>query len=101
MSLREHLPTNRRPDDPLYTTNVMTYELGALVKCLLYARHQGTLGHVLERKAYLKEAEHKLGSLVTQARLLAEELAWSWTDLLEDGKATFIDRMEELRKDRI
>lgn len=91
MSLREHL-SKHRPDDPMYTFVVMTWELGNICRSYVRANHKGSS----EAKAYLQEGRMALADLVTQCRLLAEEMDLDWDGLVTDGEEAFLERMKDI-----
>ena len=86
--LRELMPDRTYNfNDPLRTAHVMTYELGDLVKGLVYS---------LYSKGHAEEARIALADLVTMSRLLAEQKDWDWEELLADGEERFQYRMKEI-----
>jgi len=70
------MPAAAKPTDPLTTCNIMTYELGAVVNGLVYARHKRSWGDLKGAASYTANARINLADLVTQCQLLAEQLGW-------------------------
>ncbi len=95
-TLRSALPPGR-PDEPLYTCNVLSYEVGELIKCLIYSRHRQENEDDRGHRAYTVLGRIALADALTQCRLLAEEMAWDFEELLVDGKERFLERMSEIR----
>lgn len=95
--LREAVPTKYRPDDPMYTFVVMTGELGSLCKQYIRSQHY----YISDRKmsaAYMAECRQALADLITQCRLLVEELSLDWDGLIRDGEEAFRERMKDIVK---
>ena len=70
--------------------NIVTYELGSLVKCLLYAnryKDKSTL--------YLAYARTELGDLLVQLQLLCEKKGWNMAVLLREGAENMRIKLEE------
>lgn len=94
--LRDLMPCEARPDDPLWTTNIMSYELGSVVKGLVYAGHKEVHGEEKSVRAHLANARIGLADLITQCHVLAEQMGWNWLELKNDGRERFEERMREL-----
>lgn len=94
--LRDYMPAAAKPEDPLRTTTIMTYELGSIIRALIYAKHEHSQGNVVSVNAYLTTARIGLADLITQARLLAEQMGWKWFELENDGEERFRERMKEI-----
>lgn len=88
-----------KPEDPIWTTTIMTYELGSMIRALTKARNKSAYCDKDGERAYLAEAKVELADLLTQGYLLAEQMGWKRIDLENDGKERFIERMEEYRKE--
>jgi len=96
--LKELMPPEAGPDDPLRTTNIMTYELGGLVKSLIYADHKRRQGEDDSYAARVADARICLADLLTQGYVLAEQMGWKRIDLENDGKERFEERMREIEE---
>ena len=94
MSLRREL-TKYRPDDPMFTFVVMTWELGSICRQYVRAQHYFTADRKLSN-TYKAECRMALADLITQCRLLAEELNHNWDDLVKDGEEAFKERMKDI-----
>lgn len=94
--LRDLMPCEANPDDPLWTTNIMTYELGSVIKSLVYARHKEVHGEGKSMRAHLANARIEFADLITQCQVLAEQMEWNWLELKNDGRERFEERMREL-----
>lgn len=93
----EEMPPEAKPGDPFWTTNIMTYELGSLIRALV-RRHIKVSQHDEKgANSYLQEARIELADLITQCRVLAEEMGWKWFELKIDGHERFVERMQEIR----
>jgi len=88
-----------KPDDPIWTTTIMTYELGSVIRALCKARNKDTWGDEKGAKAYLAEARIELADLLTQAYFLAEQMKWGRRELEKDGIERFEQRMSEYEKE--
>ena len=89
MTLRDRL-SKHRPDTPEATFIVMMWELGGL--CRSYQRAMLHSDDVI-RRSYLAEARMSLADLITQCKLLAEQLGYDWGGLVKDGEEAFVERM--------
>lgn len=96
--LLEKIPKSD-PSTPLKTTSIMTYELGSVIKALVYAEHSQLEEDT--RKAYVVSAYLDFVDLITQARILAEQLDWDWSIAVSFGEERFDERMQELREGTI
>jgi len=94
--LVEKAPPLAKPEDPIWTTTIMTYELGSLIRALVKASHKSAWGKKNEERAYLAEAKIGLADLLTQGYFLAEQMGWKRIDLENDGLERFCERMKEL-----
>jgi NTP pyrophosphatase (non-canonical NTP hydrolase) len=100
--LRDIMPASAGPEEPLHTTNVMLYELGSLTRCLVRMHHRTARGVGDEGTRALKAtARIELADLLTQVRLLAEQMGWDMIGLENDGMERFKERMSEIRKDEV
>ena len=88
-----------KPHDPIWTTTIMTYELGSVIRALTKARNKSAYGDTAGERAYLAEAKVELADLLTQGYLLAEQMGWKRIDLENDGCERFETRMNEYSKD--
>jgi len=79
-------------ETPRSLSTIMTYELGDLVKSLVYAEVRRDC-----EAAYLAEARIALADIITQTYILAEVLGADWQDLRLDGEERFRERMTELK----
>ena len=93
--LREVMPSQAVPEDPLRTVNIMTYELGEIARGLVRAKV--TSSEAL-RCSYVQSVRMGLADLLTQGYLLAEQMGWKRLELENDGVERFRQRMEELSK---
>jgi len=84
--------------DPIWTTTIMTYELGSVIRALTKARNKAAFKDEKGQKAYLAEARIELADLLTQSYLLVEQMGWRRIELENEGKERFCERMEEYRK---
>ena len=91
--LKDLIP-KQRPPHPLYTTNIMTIELGWVVHGLVYSRYKEEGSDMW--RAYRAESRKNLADLITQCRLLAEQCNWDYDELVIDGEETFRERMKEI-----
>jgi len=96
--LKELIPPEAGPDDPLWTTTIMTYELGSVVRALVRRRVKLTYGDDKGARAYEAEAKIELADLLTQVYVLAEQMGWKRIDLENDGKERFEERMREIEE---
>ena len=94
--LIEKAPPLAKPEDPIWTTTIMTYELGSIIRALVKAQVYSTKGDDKTAQAYLQEARVELSDLITQAYFLAEQEGWKRIDLENDGYERFCERMEWL-----
>ena len=88
-----------KPNDPIWTTTIMTYELGSLIRGLTKARNKKAFKDEAGERAYLAEARIECADLITQTYLLAEQMDWDIVDLENEGKARFERRMKEYNED--
>lgn len=95
MKLIDSIPSYQTP---LRTTQVITYELGGIIRNLIYAGHMERQGEEKRKRAKLAEARIDLADLLTQAHLLAEQMGWELVDLENDGEERFLERMKEIKK---
>ena len=96
--LVEKAPDHANPEDPIWTTTIMTYELGSVVRGLVKARLKRLSGDHKGEKAYLAEARIELADLITQCHFLAEQMKWDRADLIQDGVERFEERMREIEE---
>lgn len=96
MMLRDMMPAAARPEEPLRTTSVMTYELGEIISALIRAEHKRAQGDISGMNAYLATARIGFADLRTQGRLLAEQMGWKLTEVENDGLERFQERMKEI-----
>ena len=101
IKLTDEMPAGAMPMDELHTCNIMTYELGAVVNGLVYARHKRSWGDVKGANAREKSARINLADLITQCRLLAEQMDWPWFELEKDGQERFFERMKEIEEAKL
>lgn len=81
--------------DPFITASIISYEAGHLLRDSFYAHLAGhTPAEEQLRAGWLADAKVELSDLVTQARVLAEVLGWSFEDLMETGEAKLVERIE-------
>lgn len=96
MHLVDSMPEAAQPEDPIWTTSIMTYELGGVVQGLVYARHKRSWGDEESANAREKSARINLADLIVQCQVLAEQMRWPWMDLENDGMERFLERMAEI-----
>lgn len=84
-----------KPDDPIWTTTIMTYELGSVIRALTKARNKSMWGDISGERAYIAEARIELADLLTQGFFLAEQMGWKRIELENEGLTRFKTRMEE------
>lgn len=101
MKLMDIMPAQARPEDALHTCNIMTYELGAVVNGLVYAEHKRTWRDLKGVSIREANARINLADLITQCRLLAEQMNWPWPALMIDGEERFQERMQEIKEERL
>jgi len=94
--LVDKMPALAKPEDPIWTTTIMSYELGSVIRALVKARIKSAQGDKDGERAYLAEARIELADLLTQGYLLAEQMGWKRVDLENDGCERFCERMKEL-----
>jgi len=100
--LVDEMPEQARPEDPVWTTAVMAYELGSVIRCLVRAEHIQLAGGAPERvKALLATARIGAADLITQVRVLSEQMGWKWIDLENDGIERFKERMTEIAEGKL
>lgn len=99
--LRDLMPAVAKPEDPVWTTAIMTYELGGVVRALIYADHKRGQGDAEGVRALLATARIGLADLIVQGRVLAEQMEWKMVDLENDGLERFAERMKELKEGTI
>ena len=87
-----------KPDDPIWTTTIMTYELGSVIRALTKARNKSAFGDKEGERAYLAEARIELADLLTQGFLLVEQMGWKRIDLENEGLERFRTRMQEYKE---
>jgi len=97
-NLISKMPAEAKPEDELHTCNIMTYELGAVVNSLVWAKHKRSWGDTKGANARRESARVDLADLITQCRLLAEQMYWSWFELERDGQERFLERMKEIEE---
>jgi len=88
-----------KPEDPIWTTTIMTYELGSMIRALTKARNKRAWKDEGGEKAYLAEARVELADLLTQGYFLAEQMGWKRIDLENEGQDRFCERMKEYREE--
>jgi len=96
--LTDVMPPEAEPGDPLRTTTIMTYELGGMIKSLVYADHKKRQGQEKSYRARMADARIGLADLITQCHVLAEQLGWKMIDLRNDGMERFEERMREIEE---
>jgi len=101
MILKDAMPKQARPSDPIWTTSVMTRELGRVIEGLMYAHHKRSWGD--DKGVRIREADARinLADLITQCRVLAEQMSWPWLTLLKDGEERFLERMTDISEKRL
>lgn len=87
-----------KPNDPIWTTTIMTYELGSIIRALCKARNKSAYGDEKGERAYLAEARIELADLLTQSFLLAEQMGWMRLELIREGSERFCQRMQEYKE---
>lgn len=99
--LIDEMPAAAKPTNVLHTCNIMTYELGAVVSGLVYADLKRSWGD--DKGARIREvnARINLADLITQCRVLAEQMNWPWLTLLKDGEERFFERMKEIEEGKL
>jgi predicted peptidase len=99
LKLKQYLPQDVSGIDR--TVWVMTAELGRMVGCLLYAVNAERRGDPNDKRVYSNSARIECSDLITQCRVLTEQMGWSWEELLADGEERFKERMKELSNKEI
>lgn len=92
--LKEYIPSDQ---DVLQSANIATYELGYLIKGLLYAKRHQQAHQELDVKAYNAEARLGLTDLINVCRIIAEQLNLDFDELVADGEERFLERMEQVK----
>jgi hypothetical protein len=92
----EKMPARAKPEDPVWTVSVMTYELGSLMRALIRASVKQAQGETKSANAYRAEAMGELSDVVSQCRLLMEQMNWKPVDVQNFGFERFCQRMQEL-----
>lgn len=85
--------------DPIWTTTIMTYELGSVIRALTKARNKKAFKDEKGERAYIAEARIELADLLTQSYLLVEQMGWKRAELENEGKRRFEERMKEYNDD--
>lgn len=96
--LKEHMPEKAQPESPERTCLIMTYNLGYVVHEIVYGNNRKTARDPTLVSVHFAEARLNLADLMTQCRLLAEQMGWDEQGLREDGEERFIHRMWELQE---
>ena len=89
------------PNDYLKTCNIMTYELGRMIRGLVYMQYSQLSKNELDERIRNKEARIELADLITQCHVIAEQMDWEWKGLEYDGEERFRERMVELKEGRL
>ena len=95
--LRDYMAASAKPETPLRTTNVMSYELGGIIRGLIYAEHKRAQGDVKGMNAHIANARVGHADLLVQLQLLAEQMGWDMVDQENDGMERFRERMTEIK----
>lgn len=98
IEIAEKVATISNPHDPIWTTTIMTYELGSLVQSLIRARISNVCNELKSKKANEASARVELADLITQCYFLAEQMGWDRFDLENDGEERFKERMAEYKQ---
>lgn len=77
----------------LETTNVLTYELGDLVKNLFYAKI-----YPERKQMHMIEAKIALMDLLTQCMIICDREGWNFNELVLMGAERIIERIERRMK---
>lgn len=73
----------------LETSNVLTYELGDLVKNLFYSKIYPD-----RKKFHMIEAKTAMTDLLTQCQVICDREGWDFKELCEMGVARLIERID-------
>ena len=95
-SAAELLAARPKSDDSISppwirNTTIAQYELGDMVKSLMYAHVYGS------PVGYVGDARMALADLLTMLRCVAQQFGWSFWETMRDGEEKYIERMAELR----
>ena len=80
---------NQPSDDDVL--QVLTYELGDIVKCQYRSRVYGPEGFKSEQK-------QAFADLISMVRLFCEKKGWDFEELMRIGEEHYLERMNDLRK---
>ena len=86
---KEHLKVEQPPE---YTSRILVYEVGDIVKCLVYIDRHGKLGYVGETKISLADASAML-------KLLIEQLGYNLEEVEKLGYDRYVECQNNLGKD--
>lgn len=86
------------PNNSMRTLVILLYELGAVAHDLIYAKNAPD---DRARIANMTNAKANMADVLTQLRLLAEQLGINFDELWKEGEERFIERHEELKKGEI
>lgn len=85
----------QRPNNPLYTSLIMQWELGDLVHSLTLAKWNEETNY--SKRAFTVEAKLALSDLYTQCRVMAEQLGVDPEELRKIGEERYLDRCKEIK----
>lgn len=86
----------------LLTTSLMTYELGTMVRQVVYGLSAlENVGDAKLAKAYFDFARTEMEDLVTQCEVLCQRMGWLWSDILRIGPERMAERMLSIRDKKI
>lgn len=87
---------------PYYTLVTLNREVGRVAHSLVYGfSAKANKDDEEGAYAYLRFAETEMADVITQCRLLCEQLGWSYEKLLKMGEERYKERMQELKEKKI
>lgn len=87
--LLEMIEWGNPTETSLETTNVLTYELGDLVKNLFYSKI-----YPERKKFHMIEAKTAMTDLLTQCRVISDREGWNFDEMVKMGVDRMIERIE-------
>jgi len=87
--LKEHINRITPNETPENIIPIMTYELGDLAKCLMFAKRRPQL-----EKEYKAEARIATSDLVAQCIVMCERLGWDFYEVVHLGEDRCIEKIK-------
>lgn len=89
--LEKHIPG--QPDSEVL--NILGYEYGDLLKCMVYARR-----HPSDADAYMIEAKITTSDMLAQIQTLCCRKGWDFDELVQLGAERMAEKLEEYARRR-